>query len=498
VSFMQDSYPTSYIQLWLPASGQGIAANYDYTVKGSSGCGPVWNKLLSDLQYYYKHVTGVPAGFVLYGIMDPAVPHGWAGCGSYTARVSAGILGTGDDNLAHEAGHMFGLPHAGCGNPQNPDPNYPPYSNPLGGSFPAASIGEVGVRLNGNMTVFDPGTTYDVMSYCWPKWFSPYNYKNLMGVLPAAAPQLEAIAAESPHLIAIGQVSGGIIELTYPLSIEPMPDSAAHAGEGDYRVEVQDASGAALSSRNFDPSDPYHSSSADEGLFAEVLPYPAGAARVVFSRQGVVQHTVTPSAHAPTVTLTYPRGGETWSASGAYTVTWQAGDADGDTLHSSLFYSRDNGATWNPLASNLASTSYPLDAALLAGGEQALFRVLVTDGLLSASDTTATPLRVPNKAPLVLLLSPAGGNVFAPGQAVVLQGLATDLEDGPLSPESLRWSSDRDGALGTGSTLTLSTLSRGWHTLTLAASDSAGTQGQATARVLVGDRVWVPLLMKRR
>jgi hypothetical protein len=498
VSFMRDSYPTSDIQLWLLPGGGGIIANYDYTVKGSSGCGPSWSELLADLAYVRAHTVGPPPGFLVYGVLNENVPHYWAGCGSYTERVAAGILNTGDDVLAHEAGHMLGVQHAPCGNPfpQNPDGTYPPYGDPQGGSYPAASIGEVGVRLSGGLTVFDPAGNFDVMSYCRPKWFSPWNYNKLMGAIPASAVQLEAASASSPHLIAIGEVQAGSIVLPRPLWVQPMPDSPARAGEGPYSIEVQSATGTVLSSRAFDPRDPYHGGDAENGLFVETLPYPASAARVVFSREGRTLRTITPSAHAPTVTLTYPNGGESWAATGTYTITWQTHDDDGDALYSSLFYSRDNGTTWGPVAVNLTSTLYALDVTSLAGGTQARFRVDVSDGLLTASDASDAPLRVPNKAPLVIVLGPVANAVLEPGQAVVLSGLATDVEDGPLSSAGLSWSSDRDGALGSGADVAATNLSVGWHTITLSARDSAGAVGQASVRVLVGRELWLPLITR--
>jgi hypothetical protein len=83
------------------------------------------------------------------------------------------------------------------------------------------------------------------------------------------------------------------------------------------------------------------------------------------------------------------------------------------------------------------------------------------------------------------------------GAQIILQGMATDLEDGPLDPAGLVWSSDVDGALGTGDNLIVSDLSQGAHTLTLAAQDSSGAWGYATARVIVGGSgVSLPLILR--
>jgi hypothetical protein len=498
VSYMRDGYPTSGIALWYLLPGQAMVANYDFTIKGTGGCGPSWSALLADLAYVRAHTVGVPAGFMLYGVMHEDVPSAWGGCGSYTQMVAAGLLNVRDDVLAHEAGHMLGVHHAPCGDPENPQAGFPTYSNPLGGSFPSASIGEVGVRLSSGLEVFDPSETYDLMSYCGPSWFSPENYAKLMGAIPALAAQLQEEQAQSPQLVAIGEVQEGHILLPRPLWVQPMPDSPIASGEGPYRIEVQDAAGGALSSRSYDLVDPYHGGATESGVFSEILPYPAGAVRVVFSREGVVLRTVTASAHAPTVTLTYPNGGETWAATGTYTITWQMGDDDGDALTSSLFTSRDDGATWNLAAANLTGARYGLDVDLLPGGDQVRFRVDVTDGLLTCSDASDGSLRVPNKAPLVFVLGPAPRTVLAPGEPALLSALATDVEDGPVSSPALSWSSDRDGALGSGADLAVANLSLGWHTLTATARDSSGATGQAAVRVLVGEPLWLPLVVKVR
>ena len=57
--------------------------------------------------------------------------------------------------------------------------------------------------------------------------------------------------------------------------------------------------------------------------------------------------TYLPKNQPPTVTFQTPAGGERWARS--QTLKWQASDPEKDTLNYQLFYSRDNGATWEPL-----------------------------------------------------------------------------------------------------------------------------------------------------
>jgi hypothetical protein len=187
-----------------------------------------------------------------------------------------------------------------------------------------------------------------------------------------------------------------------------------------------------------------------------------------------------------------------WAASGTYTITWTMHDMDGDFLHASLFYSHDGGANWSPMAANLSSAFYPLDVSLLPGGSQVLFRVLVSDGLLTAIDTSDGPIIVPNKAPLVLLLGPSNNAFFSPGQTVLLRGAATDPEEGPIGGDRITWASDRDGPLGTGPDLAVSRLSPGWHRITASATDGSRAQGQASVRIFVGTRLFAPYVARGR
>jgi hypothetical protein len=83
--------------------------------------------------------------------------------------------------------------------------------------------------------------------------------------------------------------------------------------------------------------------------------------------------------------------------------------------------------------------------------------------------------------------------VVAPGDLLLATGMGADLEDGMLPDEALSWSSDRQGALGSGPSLAVSTLQSGLHTITLTVHDSAGQAASATTQVFVGTRVALPI-----
>jgi hypothetical protein len=119
-----------------------------------------------------------------YGLVDPAgsfndycdgsCTTGIAGYGSQggsaTAGMGIGFLHYAAGTFAHEVGHIHRLPHAPCGGPASPDPNYP---------YAGAGIGSRGYDLL-NDEFFDADEYVDLMSYCSPDWISDYNYQLLL------------------------------------------------------------------------------------------------------------------------------------------------------------------------------------------------------------------------------------------------------------------------------------------------------------------------------
>jgi hypothetical protein len=75
--------------------------------------------------------------------------------------------------------------------------------------------------------------------------------------------------------------------------------------------------------------------------------------------------------------------------------------------------------------------------------------------------------------PSVTLLTPSDHAMFGVGQAVGFSATANDGEGGDLT-SSLRWTSSRDGAIGSGGSFVKSNLSAGIHTITATARDASG------------------------
>ena len=90
----------------------------------------------------------------------------------------------------------------------------------------------------------------------------------------------------------------------------------------------------------------------------------------------------------------------------------------------------------------------------------------------------------PNAAPVVSITSPGNGSTFAAGASITFDATATDTEDGDISA-NISWSSSLNGPIGTGSTLTLDTLSVGSHTITASVTDTALASGSGSITLTV-------------
>jgi subtilisin family serine protease len=103
-------------------------------------------------------------------------------------------------------------------------------------------------------------------------------------------------------------------------------------------------------------------------------------------------------------------------------------------------------------------------------------------------DAGAAVAASPDLAPSVTITSPSAGSASLPGAMIAFVATAVDPEDGDVTV-SLQWSSDVDGAIGSGPSVTRADLGPGWHRITARASDSAGHTPTASIRVLVGPQI---------
>ena len=81
---------------------------------------------------------------------------------------------------------------------------------------------------------------------------------------------------------------------------------------------------------------------------------------------------------------------------------------------------------------------------------------------------------MPESRPTLALDSPASGSTYSWGAQVTLIATADDLFDGTVGDAQYRWTSDRDGPIGSGRILNTTTLSPGNHAISVQVANSQG------------------------
>ena len=140
--------------------------------------------------------------------------------------------------------------------------------------------------------------------------------------------------------------------------------------------------------------------------------------------------------------------------------------------------------TWDPSSwsataldsAGRAGSSVQLDVAYgtdisVVGSGFWFDQVTLTDIELLVADAQPDFCGPVNQPPTVTIGAPTDGSSFAEGTSIDFTGTAIDPEDGDISA-SIEWSSDRDGPVGMGGTVTTTSLSVNTHTITATATDS--------------------------
>lgn len=493
LSFSAKTYPVGQVFI---SGFDTITDDGDYTDKSGDGCGDGWGGLLDKL----RDMQG-DSDDVYVGIIPSSVPRGWGGCGGGDGRVAAAPVGR-NATLAQEIAHAFDRDHAPCPPPGQPnapgdvDENYPVYNG-----FMSGSIGEYGLDDSG--AVQDPAAMGDFMSYCSPKWVSPYTYLGLLTNFPAV-------------FFSFGQMSqagsGGLDEENLRLSEQNLflkfriyrngevvlfpsfhYESKNIDRQGNwtpYGIELRDAKDRVLISRRVWSLERHKNLDNAWLDFMKQIPFPNDTAYIVITcgeegdcaQKEIHREKVPPEI--PEVRITSPE--KTGELKGKVRVAWQISGGKGSrekgSYTSLVRYSNDGGRTWSAVAPRTQDWSMEVDLDQLPGGEACMFQVMVTSGIRTGSAMSA-PFRVPVKEVGVTITSPEGREVVTMGEYVVLVGEAFSPELGSAAPGDLQWSSNLQGDLGSGHELNMGLLQPGKHVLTLSAPGAGKVKKTAKIRV---------------
>jgi len=453
-------------------------------------------------------LRGLGGGFIASGPTGNAATSSWGWWDKDNSSY-------GDWYAGHEIGHTWNRGHPfaagyvdkdnkGCGH-NRVDANYPYPNAVIGGNYRFVNIGLGGpfatqwlilppdryygfdIFLRGQV-VYGPDWT-DIMSYCDKQWISNYTYNAIRAQMQAEGlvQAAEVMGPAGEYALIQGEFSDDLATATLDTILHiPSPAGQPLPEPGDFAIHLRDANNTLLASYPFTPT-VYEDADDNLAYYINVaVPYPAGVQTIEVRKSGALLDTRPVSANPPGVELISPNGGETIDEAGV-TVSWAMSDADGDALAASVLFSPDDGQSWQPLAVNITDTQLAFAFAALPGTTQGRIRVLVTDGVNTVQDESDGSFTVNGHAPQAAILAPAADATFVVSQTVLLHGSGYDTEDGLLPDPAFQWQSDRDGLLGTGAEVALTTLSAGTHVITLQVTDAANNVATASRTITVGE-----------
>lgn len=187
-----------------------------------------------------------------------------------------------------------------------------------------------------------------------------------------------------------------------------------------------------------------------------------------------VQYTVSGNA-PPVVTIASPASGSQFTAGAAITFTGSSVDPEGGPV---------SAINWSSSLSGYIGSGDSVTTSALPAGTHTV-SAYSQDNLnqVAHASVTLTVVAPPNAPPTVTITAPAANAQFTAGTPITFQGAASDPEGGPVS--AISWSSSISGFIGTGSSVSTSSLPVGTHTILATTTDNAGQSGQASRTITV-------------
>ena len=187
---------------------------------------------------------------------------------------------------------------------------------------------------------------------------------------------------------AAGVEFGPVFSVYKPVR-EPVISSVA-SGDGDYVLELRDASGMAIRSVPFNVLTITGDGELDDGTpvgvdndaFEFVVSDPPVYESFAVMKDGVELGSVSRSQNAPSISVSGPSW-DMFDDDGTISVSWVGSDADGDDLVYRVYYSTDGGSTYTIMFRMTEAASKSFSATWLRGSSRARIGVSVSDGTRS-------------------------------------------------------------------------------------------------------------------
>jgi hypothetical protein len=405
--------------------------------------------------------------------------------------------------MPHEIAHNYDRKHVDCGGPDDPDNNYP---------YPPCLLDDDSYSLDSpelhfgfdplRQIPYNPLTTVDFMTYRDPSWISDYSFKAIFNNTsdPIYVPPLSATALPT------GNSSGDLLRISglintvstfasldyawaLPLAAatdkqkslitHPNPSLNSISTNVDYHVQLISGNQQVLSDTPVVLSS-IGDATGDRLPFELVVVTPSTAVDYFQLMQGdTVLATRDPGNAEPDISIIQPVSGTV--VADKLMINWTASDNDGDLLLFTIQYSHNGGTTWVPLLVNYGGTGADEQSVMLdlssepgSDGQNALIRILASDGYNTSVDTSAS-FSVDQRSPFVVVSQPADDQLFKAGDWVTLRGDASDPEDGLIANNQFAWSTGHIGQIAD-----LKGLAPGIHEVDLMVTDSDGLQGDTS------------------
>jgi PKD repeat protein len=348
-----------------------------------AGVAGIYNDLdlLTLIGDYDRVVAVVPDGW--FSRLANANLHNAAGMAPYDTLGRSAIVearAMGGWVTAHEIAHELGWASAAAGQDGHL------VDTPAQGYW----VTEKRQILDDVIDAEHPTATVDEIRDDTARWTSDLTWDfvsaRLNGLPPGPGPKAAATAQDGPVLAVSGIATGDGATLSSVAAVDGTAD--ADAPSGDLAVEQRDAGGDVVATQRFRSGRLYgslgvgadvpHQPSAS-APFSVRAPLAAGAESVRIMRGTTVLAQRAKSAHAPVVAVTAPAAGASINIGGPLKITWNASDADGDPLRSSVQVSTD-GTTWRPVAVDLTGGELTITASAALSGNAVRVRVITTDG----------------------------------------------------------------------------------------------------------------------
>ena len=413
------TYPITEVIIMLPQIVPGVEELHN---KGLLNKAP-WNEtVLAAILKYYAKVSWLGRCWDRVVLVFPDDwqknfgSDSWTGL-SIPSATKGAVLVLQDclTTVAHEIGHTYNLPvqQRSLGEEYNIELD-------ITGSFAHGYwVNEnVEKRPSTSLYCFMSARTHPRQSL-EERWVCKPDYEYLIGDLSLTAdPEVLGVSG------LIFRNNSVVFDQCYRIP-EATPD--LEAGEtGNYYVVLLDNTGTVLSRIGFNATfmiemgETMPMSETDVVPFAFKIPWMPDTSQIeIRDATDNVLATRIVSGNSPSVTVTFPNGGEILMPPQNYTITWESLDPDGDPLSYAVLYSNDDGTSWLPLAIDYKETSYVWNVTSLPLGSNYLVKIIATDGVNTGEDVSDDTFAIVGHDVAI-------SNV-APSKSVVGQGYSLNI-----------------------------------------------------------------------